>query len=54
MEMSQRNSMYSYLKQTKKINFFLTRLENRRVEQVLSGIGISGRGRGSEKCMGGG
>jgi hypothetical protein len=37
MEMSQINSLYSYLKQTKMSFFFFTKLENRRVEQVLFG-----------------
>jgi hypothetical protein len=37
MEMSQGNSLYSYLKQTKMSFFFLTKSENKRVEQVLSG-----------------
>jgi hypothetical protein len=37
MEMSQGNSLYSYLKQTKVSFYFcFTKLQNRRVEQVLS------------------
>jgi hypothetical protein len=44
MEMSQGNNLYSYL--TKTITFFsFIKLENRRVEQVLSGgTGTSGSG----------
>jgi hypothetical protein len=38
MEMSQGNSLYSYLnKQKCQFFFFLTKKENRRAEQVLSG-----------------
>jgi hypothetical protein len=36
MEVSQGNSLYSYLEQTK-MSAFKIKLENRRVEQVLSG-----------------
>jgi hypothetical protein len=40
MEISQGNTLCSYLKQTKNVIFFsFTKLENRRVEQVLSGGG---------------
>jgi hypothetical protein len=48
MEMSQGNSLCSYLKQTKmKFFFSFTKSENRRVEQVLpGGIGATGRGAG--------
>jgi hypothetical protein len=38
MEMSQENSLHSYLKQTKISLFFsFTKSEDRRVEEVLSG-----------------
>jgi hypothetical protein len=37
MEMSQGNSLYSYLKQTKMSFFSVTKSKNRRAEQVLSG-----------------
>jgi hypothetical protein len=39
MEMSQGNSLCSYLKRTKMsfTSFFFTKLENRRAEQILSG-----------------
>jgi hypothetical protein len=36
MEMSQWNNLYSYLKQMK--------MENRKVKQILSGVGTSGGG----------
>jgi diaminopimelate decarboxylase len=39
MEMSQGNSLHSYLKQTKMLFFSFTKLENQRVEQVLPGGG---------------
>jgi hypothetical protein len=42
MEMSQRNSLYSYLKQTKVFFFFLL-LQNQRTGSVW-GAGISGKG----------
>jgi hypothetical protein len=43
MELSQGNSLGSYLKQTKISFFSYTKLENRRVEQVLLGrVGTSG------------
>jgi hypothetical protein len=52
MKMSQRNSLYSYLKQ--KCFFSFTKLENRRAEQVLSKVvGTSGRGRMWGKAVGG-
>jgi hypothetical protein len=35
MEMSQGNSLYSYLKQTKMSFFFLFKVENRKAKQVL-------------------
>jgi hypothetical protein len=46
MEMSQGNSQYSHLKQTKMSFFFsFTNSENRRAEQVLLGrVGTSGKG----------
>jgi hypothetical protein len=52
MEMSQGNSLCSYLKQTKTSFFFsFTKLENRRTEQVLSGeVVTSGKwGEGEER-----
>jgi hypothetical protein len=42
MEMSQGNSLYSYLKQTK-MSYF-TKSENRRAEQILSGELVPVRG----------
>jgi hypothetical protein len=49
MEMSQGNSLYSYLKQ-KRHFFFFIKTENRRAEQVLpGGVGTSGRGEVAEK-----
>jgi hypothetical protein len=48
MEMSQRNSLYSYLKQTKMSFFSFTKSENRRVEKVLPGGGLGTSGRGVE------
>jgi hypothetical protein len=36
MEMSQGNSLYSYLKQAKMPFFFFTKTENEKVKQVLS------------------
>jgi hypothetical protein len=38
MEMPQGNSLYSYLKQTKMSFFSFTKSENKRAEQVLSGV----------------
>jgi hypothetical protein len=38
MEMSQGNSLYSYLKQTKMLVFFFTKSENGRAEPFLSGV----------------
>jgi hypothetical protein len=54
MEMSQGNSLCSYLKQRKCHFFSFTKLENRRAELVLPGyvVGTSGRGRKMEKVMG--
>jgi hypothetical protein len=50
MEMSQENSLYNYLKQTKMSFFSFTKLESRRMEQVLSwGVGTSGGGCTYEK-----
>jgi hypothetical protein len=51
MEMSQGNSLYSYLKQTKWHFFLFTKSENRRAEQVLPGelIPVLGEDRG--KCI---
>jgi hypothetical protein len=46
MEMSQGNSLCSYLKQTK-IEFFFTKSENRRVEQVLPRV-VSTYGNGEQ------
>jgi hypothetical protein len=50
MEVPQENSLWSYLKQAKMSGFFFsfTKLENRRVKQVLPGVGggTSGKGRG--------
>jgi hypothetical protein len=44
MEMSQRYSLYSYLKQTKMSFFSFTNSANSRVEQVLlGGVGTSGK-----------
>jgi hypothetical protein len=48
MEMSQGNSPYGYLKQTKMSFFFFYKVENRRAEQVLS----VGGGRKWEKGYG--
>jgi hypothetical protein len=56
MEMSHGNSLYNYLKQTKMSFYFSsTKLENRRVEQVLpvGGVVPVGGGRMWEKCVGG-
>jgi hypothetical protein len=58
MEISQGNSLYSYIKGTKMSFFFfffyLQMLENKRVEQVLPGwVGTSGRGRRWRKGVGG-
>jgi hypothetical protein len=45
MEMSQGNSLYSYLKQTK-MSFFFYKTKNRKTKPVLSGGGgDGGRGR---------
>jgi hypothetical protein len=45
MEVPQRNSLCSYLKQAKLSFFSFTKSENRRAEQVLPGeVGTSGRG----------
>jgi hypothetical protein len=45
VEMSQRNSLYSYLKQTK-LQLIFTKSENRRAEQFLPGdlvtVGVGG------------
>jgi hypothetical protein len=41
MEMSQGNSLYSYLKQQK---YHFSKTEDRKVKQVLSGVDTSGRG----------
>jgi hypothetical protein len=43
MEMSQGNSLYSYLKQTK-MSLYFTKSENRRAEQILSGELVPVRG----------
>jgi hypothetical protein len=44
MEMSHVNSLHNYFKQTKTSFFSVTKFENRKVEQVLSGmVGTSGR-----------
>jgi hypothetical protein len=53
MEMSEGNSLYSYLKQTKMSSFSFTKSENRRTEQVFSGGGSSERGMDVEKGVGG-
>jgi hypothetical protein len=50
MEIAQRNSLHSYLKQPKMSVFFFsfsyTKLENRRVKQVLpAGVSTSGKGK---------
>jgi hypothetical protein len=42
MEMSQGNSLHSYLKQTKTLLFF-TKTKTRRAEEVLWGVGTSVR-----------
>jgi hypothetical protein len=52
MEMSQGNSLCSYLKQTKKIFFFFTKTENRRTEQVLSGELVQWSGEGEDMGKG--
>jgi ABC-type phosphate/phosphonate transport system ATPase subunit len=41
-----RNSLCGYLQQTKYLFFLFTKSENRRAEQVLSRVGISGQGGG--------
>jgi hypothetical protein len=49
MELSPGNSLYNYFKQTKmpfSFFFFLTKMENRRAEQILSGRLVPVRGRG--------
>jgi hypothetical protein len=53
--MSQRNSLYCYLKQTKNVKFVssFTKLENRKVDQVLSGLVPLGVGRRWGKGVGG-
>jgi hypothetical protein len=43
MKMSQWNSLCSFLKTTTKKVFF-SKMENRKVKQVFSGVGISGTG----------
>jgi hypothetical protein len=53
MEISQGNSLYSYLKQ-KTMSFVFSKSEYRRAEQVLSGgVGNSGRERMWGKGIGG-
>jgi hypothetical protein len=49
MEMSQRNSLYSYIKQIKLSFFFLTKTENKRAEQVLSGGWYQWKGGGCRR-----
>jgi hypothetical protein len=44
MEMSQRNPLYSYLKQ----KCFFSKTENRKVNQVLFGVGTSAGAGGGE------
>jgi hypothetical protein len=55
MKMLQGNTLCSYLKQTKVSLFFCTKLENKRVEQVLSGglVPVVGGERMWEKGIGG-
>jgi hypothetical protein len=51
MEKSHGDSLCSYLKQTK--NFFsFTKTDNRRAEQVLPGVGTSGREKKVKKGCG--
>jgi hypothetical protein len=53
MEMSQGNSLCSYLKQTKMTFYFFYKIGNRRAEQVLPGvIGTSGKGEEVRKMYG--
>jgi hypothetical protein len=47
MEMSQRNTLYSYLKQTK-MSFF-QKMENRKAKQFLSGDWHQWEGRGHKE-----
>jgi hypothetical protein len=54
MAISQGNSLYSYLKQTKMSFFSFTMSENKRAEQVLSvGLVTVGRERMWGKAVGG-
>jgi hypothetical protein len=54
MEMSQGNSLCNYLKETKMSFFSFTKLENRRVEQVLlGGLAPVGGGKRWGKGVGG-
>jgi hypothetical protein len=53
MEMSLRNSLYSYLIQTKMSFFSFAKLENRRVEQVLAGGWYQWEGGGCGERVGG-
>jgi hypothetical protein len=51
MEMSQGNSLYSYLKQTEMSFFSLTDSENRRAEWVLSGELVPAGGGACEEVV---
>jgi hypothetical protein len=53
MEMSQGNTLYSYLTQTKMSFFFFTETENRKAKQVLSeGLVPVGGGEDTGKSAG--
>jgi hypothetical protein len=53
MGMSQGNSLYSHLKQTKMLFFSFTKLENRRAKQVLPMAWYQWEGEDIGKGMGG-
>jgi hypothetical protein len=46
MEIAQGNALWSYLKQKKTPFFYFTKSDNKRVEQVVSGVFVPVRGCG--------